>query len=41
MFKIIVMACAARVCGHKSIGRKKRGSAGWDEERRKWECLVG
>ena len=27
-----VMTCAARVCGYKSIGRKKRGSAWWDEE---------
>ena len=31
-FKSIVMACAARVCGYKSIGRKKQGSAWWDEE---------
>ena len=32
MFKSTVMTCAARVCGYKSIGRKKRGSAWWDEE---------
>ena len=27
IFKITVMACAARVCGYKSLGKKKRGSA--------------
>ena len=32
MFKSTVMTCVARVCGLKSIGRKKRGSAWWDEE---------
>ena len=32
MFKSTVMTCAARVCGYKSIGRKKRESAWWDEE---------
>ena len=32
MFKSTVMTCAARVCGYKSIGRKKRGSAWWEEE---------
>ena len=32
MFKSTVMTCAARVCGYKSIGRKKRGSAWRDEE---------
>ena len=32
MFKSTVMTCVARVCGHKSIGRKKRGSAWWHEE---------
>ena len=32
MLKSTVMTCAARVCGYKSIGRKKRGSAWWDEE---------
>ena len=24
--------CAARVCGYKSIGRKSKGSAWWDDE---------
>ena len=32
MLKSTVMTCAARVCGYKSIGRKKRGSAWWDTE---------
>ena len=32
MFKSTVMTCAARVCGYKRIGGKKRGSAWWDEE---------
>ena len=32
MFKSTVMTCAARVCGYKSIERKKRESAWWDEE---------
>ena len=32
MFKSTVTACAARVGVYKSIGRKKRGSAWWDEE---------
>ena len=26
------MTCATRVCGYKSVGRKKRGRAWWDEE---------
>ena len=26
------MTCVSRVCGYKSIGRKKRGSVWWDEE---------
>ena len=32
MFKSTLRTCAARVCGYKSIGRKKIGSAWWDEE---------
>ena len=32
MFKSTVMTCAARVCGYKSIERKKRESAWGDEE---------
>ena len=32
VFKRTVMSCAARVCGYKSVGRKSRGSAWWDEE---------
>ena len=32
LFKSTVMPCAARVHWYKSIERKKRGSARWDEE---------
>ena len=32
MFKSTVMTCAARMCGYKSIGKKRRGSAWWNEE---------
>ena len=34
MFKCTIMTCAATVCGYKCIGRKKRGSAWWDEEKK-------
>ena len=36
MFKSTVTTCAAMVCGYKSIGRKQRGSAWWDEEIKEW-----
>ena len=32
MLKSTVMTCVARVCDHKSIGRKKRWSSWWNEE---------
>ena len=32
MFKSTVLKCAAVVCGYKSVGRKKKRSAWWDEE---------
>ena len=32
LFKSAVMRCAGIVCGYKCVGRKKKGSAWWDEE---------
>ena len=32
LFKSSVLRCAAVVCGYKNVGRKKKGSAWWDEE---------
>ena len=32
LFKSTVMRCAGVVCGYKCVGRKKKGSAWWDEE---------
>ena len=32
LFKSMVLRCAASVCGYKSVGRKSKGSAWWDEE---------
>ena len=32
LFKSTVIRCAGIVCGYKCVGRKKKGSAWWDEE---------
>ena len=32
LFKSAILRCAATVCGYKSIGRKRKGSAWWDDE---------
>merc|ERR1712002_199121 len=32
LFKSTIVRCAGIVCGYKCVGRKKKGSAWWDEE---------